>query len=56
MVAYCFATTQTVEGSVKKGILRMAGTVTGVRPLLYLLPASYLRMLWFCLFLNLTCT
>lgn len=31
MVAYCFATTQTAEGSVKKGILRMAGTVTGVR-------------------------
>lgn len=31
MVAYCFATTQTAEGSVKKGLLRMAGTVTGVR-------------------------
>jgi len=29
IVAYCFATTQTAEGSVKKGILRMAGTVTG---------------------------
>jgi len=29
MVAYCFATTQTAEGTVKKGILRMAGTVTG---------------------------
>jgi len=32
IVAYCFATTQTAEGSVKKGILRMAGTVTGVSP------------------------
>jgi len=29
IVAYCFATTQTVEGSIKKGILRMIGTVTG---------------------------
>ncbi len=29
MVAYCFATTQTAEGSIKKGLLRMAGTVTG---------------------------
>eukprot|EP00536_Pseudo-nitzschia_multiseries_P003499 jgi/Psemu1/323052/estExt_fgenesh1_pg.C_540018 len=29
IVAYGFATTQTVEGSVKKGLLRMAGTVTG---------------------------
>lgn len=29
MVAYCFATTQTAEGSIKKGILRMLGTVTG---------------------------
>ena len=29
IVAYCFATTQTVEGSMKKGILRMAGTVLG---------------------------
>ena len=29
MVAYCFATTQTAEGSVKKGILRMAGTISG---------------------------
>jgi len=30
MVAYCFATTQTAEGSIKKGLLRMVGTVTGV--------------------------
>lgn len=29
IVAYGFATTQTAEGSVKKGLLRMAGTVTG---------------------------
>lgn len=29
MVAYCFATTQTAEGSVKKGFLRMIGTVLG---------------------------
>ncbi len=29
LVAYCFATTQTTEGSVKKGILRMLGTVVG---------------------------
>jgi len=29
MASYCFATTQTTEGSVKKGILRMAGTIIG---------------------------
>ena len=29
MVAYCFATTQTAEGTVKKGLMRMVGTVTG---------------------------
>ena len=29
MIAYCFATTQSMEGSVKKGILRALGTVTG---------------------------
>jgi hypothetical protein len=29
LVAYCFATTQTAEGSIKKGILRMLGTITG---------------------------
>jgi len=29
IVAYCFATTQTAEGSIKKGILRMLGTITG---------------------------
>jgi len=29
MIAYCFATTQTAEGSVKKGLLRMIGTVLG---------------------------
>lgn len=29
IIAYCFATTQTAEGSVKKGILRMAGTIIG---------------------------
>jgi hypothetical protein len=29
MIAYCFATTQSTEGSVKKGILRALGTVTG---------------------------
>mmetsp|Transcript_18795 Transcript_18795/g.27719 ORF Transcript_18795/g.27719 Transcript_18795/m.27719 type:complete len:149 (+) Transcript_18795:273-719(+) len=29
LVAYCFATTQTAEGSIKKGILRMLGTTTG---------------------------
>lgn len=29
IVAYCFATTQTAEGSVKKGLLRMVGTVLG---------------------------
>ena len=30
MIAYCFATTQTAEGSIKKGILRMIGTILGV--------------------------
>ena len=29
MASYCFATTQTTEGSIKKGILRMAGTIAG---------------------------
>jgi hypothetical protein len=29
IIAYCFATTQTAEGSIKKGILRMLGTVFG---------------------------
>ncbi len=29
IIAYCFATTQSMEGSVKKGILRALGTVTG---------------------------
>jgi len=29
MIAYCFATTQSTEGSVKKGILRALGTVAG---------------------------
>lgn len=28
-IAFCFATTQTVEGSIKKGILRMIGTIIG---------------------------
>ena len=29
IASYCFATTQTTEGSVKKGILRMTGTIVG---------------------------
>jgi len=29
IIAYCFATTQSTEGSVKKGILRCLGTVSG---------------------------